>query len=214
MNQPERRSQNARSSRAMVIFAAISAIATGFIAWAYFSQLSIMKDQLTAAQSTLDFLKESQRIAQKPMLKMHLHEDPMMASTAAYIPTEEGGERWLLYNYVHNIGDNPALGFKYYHKLSTDSVIAIPADSEFVSRWADDLIFPSETILCGYDPLLRQVYLDTVKIGKRYYRHFIIQYADESGNRYGFQAVWEIKYEKTGEPLSFNPVSYRPVVIQ
>jgi hypothetical protein len=172
-----------------------------------------MEDQLSVAQTTLESIRESQRMAQKPMLKMLLHEDPKKGSIAGYVPTEEGGERWQLWNYVYNIGENPAFGLRYFHMLSTDSVIEIPSDSEFVSLWEDDFIFPSEIIICGYDQLLRQIYYDTIKTGKNYYPHFIIQYADVSNNKYAFHAVWQVRYEKEGKPLSFRPVSYQPIEI-
>ncbi len=172
-----------------------------------------MSDQLDVMQGTLKSIEHSQQMVQKPMLIMHLHGDPSKLSATGYKSTEEGGERWELPYFLINIGKNPAFNISYYHTTSTDSVISIEQISQFEYRWADNLIFPDESIPCGFDLLLRQVYYDAVKTGTKYYRHFVVKYTDEYENHYSYYAVWEIEYEEEGEPLKFRPISYIPANI-
>jgi len=194
----------------MVTAVVLSAVATLVIAVAYVIQIDVMRGQLDTMQGTLSLMKENQRIALRPMLKMQLHEFIEKGSWVDYEITEEGGERWMLPYYIRNIGTMPAWKLSYWHKTVTDSVIIIPEKDDFQIRWSDDLIFPAGVLSCGYDILLRQVFYDEIKTGKKYYRHFMIKYSDEFGNNYAYYAVWVIRYIKN-QPLAFASVSYRPV---
>jgi len=191
-------------SKAAIIATLGTFIATAFIAWAYFSQIKIMK-------GTLELMKESQQITSKPLLRISLHPDPSRIATSGYEKTEEGGERWLLYYYIYNFGDNPAYELKYFHWVDNDSTFKPVDDSLIQRRWEDDLIFPYEVIECGYDPFLRQAYYDAIKEGKTCYRHFVEWHKDDLGNQYGYHAVWRIVYEKEGLPLKYPAVSYHPI---
>jgi len=182
----------------------LSAVGTLAIALSYRSQIGVMENQLETMQ-------EAQRVAQKPLIKIHLHKDPDKLSTAGYEETDEGGERWTLYYYVLNIGNNPAYNIRYWHSTSIDSAIQVPDTNEFESLLANDLLFPSAVFKCGADQLLRQVWLDDNKKGIATYRHFFISYRDEYQNRYMYHAMWRIVYEQ-GQPLNFVQVSYELVL--
>ena len=210
MNKPTDTNWLTKNSWIMPISTIVTTITMVAIVVVYFSQLTVMGDQLDVMQGTLQIMEESQRLAQKPLLKMRLHKDPKKFATTGYIETDEGGERWLLYYYLLNIGKNPAYGVRYWHDVSVDSTIQTPDTSEFESSFANDLFFPDVVVPCDSDELLRQEWTDRDKKGITTYRHFIISYRDEYKNHYMYHAVWRIVYEQ-GKPLNFVQVSYEPV---
>jgi hypothetical protein len=193
-----------------LISTAVAALGTVGILYVYASQLGVMGQQLDVMQGTLQTMMDNQRFTQRPLLKIHLHEDPEKLSEAGYPKTEEGGERWQLPYFLLNIGGNPAWDIRYWHGLSEDSVIQMPDSSEFETRLANDLLLPNSFMGCGYDNLLRQAWIDKSKAGVAMYRHFIVSYRDEDDNYYVFHAAWLIQYE-VGKPLRFPQISYEPV---
>lgn len=189
-----------------VIATVVTAFATVVIAYVYGSQIRIM-------QHTLDVLKESNRVAQMPMLKPNLHPDPEKASRVAYEKTEEGGERWILPYWVINTGTCPATNLIYYHALSCQDSIPTPSADKFVRRFSNDVVFPGAVYSCGWDPILRQQVLDSLKAGKKYYRHLYLEYSDEFKNLYRWHTIWELSDYTEGQPLDFSLFSNRRAVV-
>jgi hypothetical protein len=186
---------------------AVSAVATIFIACVYFSQAKIMR-------ATLDSMKESTRISQMPILQTKLSNDPKFE--AIYLPdtTEEGGERWILPYWVVNPSNYTVHDLSYYHAVGTSDTMALPPDDKFVHRYQKDVIFPNDTVHCGWDPILRQIVLDSVKAGKSFYRHFWVKYRDEFQNPYVYYTVWQISSPVKGASPQFAFVSRRRLAIQ
>ena len=210
MNEPTGTNGSSKGSGIALASVIVTALATVGILFVYWSQLRVMGDQLDVMETTLQSMEESQRFAKRPMVKLHLHMDPFKASTSGYKGTEECGERWELYYYALNMGGNPAYDLHYWHGLSTDSVIDLPDTSEFQSRFADEMLFPNEYFQCGFDQLLRQVWIDRDSDGIATYRHFVVTYRDLDNNRYMFHAVWRILYQKD-QPLNYIQVSYESI---
>jgi hypothetical protein len=182
--------------------ALVMAIATVVIAYAYISQIGIMK-------GTLDIMEENLRVARMPLLEQKLHPDPSKHSIVDYQETEEGGERWSLPYFVMNAGMTAAHKFSYFHKFITRDSIAMPKDEYFVNYYKENVIFPFDILDCGFDQILRQTVLDSINAGKKYYRHFIIRYSDEFHNEYIYHTVWVLAGYQKGTPLDFRLISRR-----
>jgi len=181
-----------------VVATSVSAIATAFIAWAYFTQTGIMED-------TLHFMQ----MGHVPEIRMHLHPDLDKESTVEYVPTDEGGQRWKLPYFLINLGDLPIHELRYHHLVSTNEIEECPAISVFNVHPVGSIVWPKDILTCGYDPLLRQQAIDTFKAGKCYYRHFWTNYSDDLERSYTYYATWKICEYTEREPLDFALVSYR-----
>ena len=162
----------------------VSALATLTIAWVYFSQLGVMQD-------TLNALEESNRVGQMTILQLCVDSTCTSANVKVTV-TEEGGHRWHLPYYVKNISDYPAFGIEYYHGLCTLDSIPIPNDSRFVRRYETSVVLPGQSLNCGWDEILKQQVIDTLKTGKSLYRHFIVKYTDAFRNEYMYYAIFTV----------------------
>jgi len=179
----------------------------------YASQVAVMRDQLDVMQGTLQTMEENQRVAQKPMIMVHLMKDldSGIVGETIPIPTKGGDVRFSVPYFITNIGKNPALGMTYLHWISTDSSYSPPADLETQTRYADDILFPATNFHGGRDQFLRQDYYDAEVDGKSFYRHFAYWYADGGGHQYGHHVVWLVKYDKESDVLTFQSIRYYPL---
>ena len=182
----------------------VTALATCFIAFAYYSQIGIMS-------STLEVLKETSRVQYMPRIRLHLYPEVTKGGHVVYEETDEGGERWKLPYYVINTGEFPAYSLQYYHVLTTDSSVDELSEIPFQRLWEDNSVWPGDVLPCGYDHILRQQAIDAFKVGNSYYRHFVVRFLDEFQNSYTYQATWIISEYTEGEPLGFYLQSYRRI---
>lgn len=187
-----------------ILVSIVMAVATCFIAYAYYSQIGIMK-------GTLEVLKETSRVQYMPRIKLHLHSEVTKGSHVEYEETDEGGERWNLPYYVINTGEFPAYSLQYYHTLTQDSTIDDLSEIQFEHQWEDNSVWPGDVYICGFDQILRQQAIDAFKVGSSYYRHFVVRFLDEFQNSYTYQATWEFSEYTEGEPIQFYLRSYRRI---
>lgn len=212
MNEPIGTNRLTISSWIMLLCTAVIAAATVGIFYVYKSQLPVMADQLDVMQGTLQIMEENQRLAQKPMLKLDLRKNLDGKPLYVVKETKDGGQEWMLPYYVHNIGKKIGVlpyNLHYWHDVLIDSVIVLPDSSQFQDIWSDHLLFPDEYRKCGFDFLLRAVWMKRKEAGQNSYRHFVVTYRDEHGRQYGFHAVWRINYNN--DNMVFVPVSYLPI---
>jgi hypothetical protein len=151
--------------------------------------------QFESTKGTREIMAEEFRLSQKPELLLHGEYDKAKPPITWMDRKAEATERWKLPYYVINIGDKPAYRIFYTHSKSKDSNFVIPADSTLQTQHINNVVFPSMSLLCGYDELYRQEVLDAIDDDYTFYRHFYVKYEDKAGHIYKYVTSWRLYYE-------------------